>query len=93
MSEKQQIVDQFCKNIVGHYLPLLNAKVLSAQDKQCVHLYGHEIWITIEKEYGNKEVIEIWLQLYHSRTYVQHIKATEKYILLYDKATQKILKK
>jgi hypothetical protein len=91
MSNKQLQVDNFCVNIIGQYLPILNAKVISAKDKQCLHLNGYEIWLTIEKPYGNKEVIEIWLQLYHARTYVQHVKENQKYVLIYDKATQKLL--
>jgi hypothetical protein len=93
MTNKQLLVDNFCKNIIGQFLPVLNAKVISAKDKQSIHLNGYEIWLTIEKPYGNKEVIQVWLQLFHSRTYVQHIVSDkEKYVLLYDKATQKLIK-
>jgi hypothetical protein len=93
MTNKQLLVDNFCKNIIGQFLPVLNAKVMSAKDKQSIHLNGYEIWLTIEKPYGNKEVIQVWLQLFHSRTYVQHIVSDkEKYVLLYDKATQKLIK-
>jgi len=91
MTEKQVMVDKFCSNIVGTYLPLLSATVLEANDKHTVHLYGHEIWLTLEKPYGKKEVIRILLQLYQNRKYVQHLTNKKRYTLIKDRATKKLL--
>jgi hypothetical protein len=92
MIVKEVVIKNFCLNVIGLYLPSLSGTVIEADNREIVHMYGHEIWLTIEQAYGKKIVIEVWLQLYQNRAYVQHVKKDQKSLLIKDLGTKKLLK-